>query len=241
MARRVIVFDVNETLLDLGGLDDLFESTFGDALARSQWFAQLLSLSMTATIVEDYRDFSSLARVALDQVAARHRLRAADDELQRILQRMQQLAPHGDARPALERLKAAGFRLAALTNSAPSVAQAQLRHAGLDTFFEAILSVDEARRFKPAPAPYRMAAHHMQVSMPELRMVAAHDWDIIGAMAGGVPGRFRGARGHSLPGTRAAAGCVRSEPRRRGRGDCKGRRLAGACRAFQPPSVVCLL
>jgi len=39
MARRVIVFDVNETLLDLGGLDDLFESTFGDALARSQWFA----------------------------------------------------------------------------------------------------------------------------------------------------------------------------------------------------------
>ena len=42
MARRVIVFDVNETLLDLGGLDDLFESIFGDALARSQWFAQLL-------------------------------------------------------------------------------------------------------------------------------------------------------------------------------------------------------
>ena len=58
MARRVIVFDVNETLLDLGGLDDLFESIFGDALARSQWFAQLLRLSMTATIVEDYRDFS---------------------------------------------------------------------------------------------------------------------------------------------------------------------------------------
>jgi 2-haloacid dehalogenase len=199
MARRVIVFDVNETLLDLGGLDDLFESTFGDALARSQWFAQLLSLSMTATIVEDYRDFSSLARVALDQVAARHRLRPADDELQRILQRMQQLAPHGDARPALERLKAAGFRLAALTNSAPSVAQAQLRHAGLDTFFEAILSVDEARRFKPAPAPYRMAAHHMQVSMPELRMVAAHDWDIIGAMAAGCRGAFVARGGIAFP------------------------------------------
>ena len=178
MARRVIVFDVNETLLDLGGLDDLFESIFGDALARSQWFAQLLSLSMTATIVEDYRDFSSLARAALDQVVVRYRVQPAEHELQVLLQRMQQLAPHRDAPPALECLRAGGFRLAALTNSAPSVARAQLRYAGLDDFFEAILSVDEVRRFKPAPAPYRMAARHMQVSISELRMVAAHDWDL---------------------------------------------------------------
>jgi 2-haloacid dehalogenase len=199
MARRVIVFDVNETLLDLGGLDDLFESTFGDALARNQWFAQLLSLSMTATIVEDYRDFSSLARAALDQMAARCGVQPSDDELQCILQRIQRLAPHGDAHPCLQRLRAAGFRLAALTNSAPNVAQAQLRHAGLDGFFEAILSVDEARRFKPAPAPYRMAARHMQVSMSELRMVAAHDWDIIGAMAAGCRGAFVARGGTAFP------------------------------------------
>jgi len=199
MARRVIVFDVNETLLDLGGLDDLFETTFGDALARRQWFAQLLSLSMTATLVEDYRDFSSLARGALDQMAARYRVRPGDDELQRILQRIQQLAPHGDAHPALERLKADGFRLAALTNSAPGVARAQLRYAGLDGFFEAILSVDEVRRFKPAPAPYRMAARHLQVTMPELRMVAAHDWDIIGAMAAGCRGAFVARGGAAFP------------------------------------------
>lgn len=112
---------------------------------------------------------------------------------------MQQLAPHGDARPALERLRAGGFRLAALTNSAPSVARAQLRYAALDGFFEAILSVDEARRFKPAPAPYRMAARHMRVSMPELRMVAAHDWDIIGAMAAGCQGAFVARGGGAFP------------------------------------------
>ena len=199
MARRVIVFDVNETLLDLGGLDDLFESIFGDALARSQWFAQLLSLSMTATIVEDYRDFSSLARAALDQVVVRYRVQPAEHELQVLLQRMQQLAPHRDAPPALECLRAGGFRLAALTNSAPSVARAQLRDAGLDDFFEAILSVDEVRRFKPAPAPYRMAARHMQVSISELRMVAAHDWDIIGAMAAGCRGAFVARGGVAFP------------------------------------------
>lgn len=190
MRRRVIVFDVNETLLDLGGLDEPFQDVFGDTLAKGQWFAKLLNLALTATIVEDYRDFSMLARAALQQVAVQHRVSLTDSQTVQILDRMRHLPAHTDAPPALERLRAAGFRLAALTNSAPAVAQEQLRHAGLAPFFEAILSVDEARRFKPAPAPYRMAARYLQVRTYDLRMVAVHDWDIIGAMAAGCQGAF---------------------------------------------------
>ena len=77
--------------------------------------------------------------------------------------------------------------------------QAQLQHARLDRFFEAILSVDEVRRFKPAPAPYRMAAQRMQVGVSALRMVAAHDWDIIGAMAAGCRGAFVARGGTAFP------------------------------------------
>lgn len=190
MPQRVIVFDVNETLLDLGRLDAPFQAAFGDTQAKSQWFGQLLQLAMTATLVEDYRDFSTLARAALDLVAARRGLNLTADQSQHILQQMRQLAPHADAQPALTRLQTAGFRLAALTNSAPAVARAQLDNAGLAPFFEAILSVDEVRRFKPAPAPYRLAARHLQVAMSDLRLVAAHDWDITGAMAAGCRGAF---------------------------------------------------
>lgn len=190
MPQRVIVFDVNETLLDLRSLDQPFQDAFGNTQAKSQWFAQLLHLAMTATIVEDYRDFSALARAALELIAARHGQSLAEDQIKRILEQMRHLRPRADARPALERLQAAGFRLAALTNSAPAVAQAQLNNADLASFFEAILSVDETRRFKPAPAPYRMAARHLQVKISDLRMVAVHDWDIIGAMAAGCRGAF---------------------------------------------------
>ncbi|EAZ97521.1 haloacid dehalogenase type II [Marinobacter sp. ELB17] len=190
MPQRVIVFDVNETLLDLGGLDQPFQEVFGDTQAKSQWFAQLLNLALTVTIVEDYRDFSALGRTALELVAARHGLRLAEGQIKRILEQMQHLSPHADARPSLERLQAAGFRLAALTNSIPVVAQAQLHNAGLAPFFEAILSVDETRRFKPAPEPYRMAAQRLQVNTSDLRMVAVHDWDVIGAMAAGCQGAF---------------------------------------------------
>lgn len=190
MPQRVIVFDVNETLLDLGGLDQHFQEVFGDTQAKSQWFAKLLNLALTATIVDSYHDFSTLGRAALELVAAKHGMTLAEGQITHILGHMQQLPPHADARPSLERLQAAGFRLAALTNSAPAVAQAQLHNAGLAPFFEAILSVDETRRFKPAPEPYRMAAEHLQVNTSDLRMVAVHDWDIIGAMAAGCQGAF---------------------------------------------------
>lgn len=199
MPRRVIVFDVNETLLDLSHLDTTFHEVFGDTRARQQWFTQLLKLAMTATIVEDYRDFSALARIALEQVATLYGLRLGDGQIERFARHMQQLPPHADAQPALARLRASGFRLAALTNSAPTVARAQLQHAGLADLFGAILSVDEARRFKPAPAPYRMAARHLQVKVSELRMVAVHDWDIIGAMAAGCRGAFVARDGIAFP------------------------------------------
>jgi 2-haloacid dehalogenase len=47
--RRVQVFDVNETLLDLAGLDPLFERVFGDAGIRQVWFAQLIQSALVAT------------------------------------------------------------------------------------------------------------------------------------------------------------------------------------------------
>ncbi|MDQ3655068.1 MAG: haloacid dehalogenase type II, partial [Chloroflexota bacterium] len=40
--NRVIVFDVNETLLDVGALDPLFVRMFGDATVRREWFGQML-------------------------------------------------------------------------------------------------------------------------------------------------------------------------------------------------------
>ena len=40
---RVCVFDVNETLLDLGTLDAQFERIFGNASARQTWFGQFLT------------------------------------------------------------------------------------------------------------------------------------------------------------------------------------------------------
>src|SRR5699024_5465054 len=100
--------------------------------------------------------------------------------------------------PALARLQQAGFRLAALTNSAAEAAQAQLGNAGLAAYFEHILSVDEVRCYKPAPQPYRMAASRLGVDTGQIRMVAVHDWDVIGAMSAGCTGAFVARNGSAF-------------------------------------------
>jgi 2-haloacid dehalogenase len=189
--RRVIAFDVNETLLDLAALDPHFRRVFGDeAEGRGEWFNQVIELAMSATAANAYFDFGAVGDAALTMVAARRNVELTPAARADILGGMRALPPHPDARPGLDRLRAAGFRLAALTNSSTPAAEAQLGHAGLRGYFEQVLSVDRVRRLKPAPEVYRMAAASLGVPPAELRLVAAHSWDVAGALRAGCAAAF---------------------------------------------------
>lgn len=199
MSRRGLVcFDVNETLLDLNVLDVLFAEQ-GGAAARRAWFAQLLLTAQTVTLADRYQDFSRLARLALRQTAAAQRWELDSQFEADLFAALAELPPHADALEALGRLRAAGFQLAALTNSAPAAVRAQLTRAGLAGAFDAILSVDPVGRYKPAPEPYRMAAGHFGLATAQMWMVAAHDWDVLGAMAAGCGGVFIARHGAFFP------------------------------------------
>lgn len=187
---RVLAFDVNETLLDLAGLDEPFAEVFGSASVRSEWFDQLIRTALLTTVAGPYVTFGEIGRRALDVLARRRGRALGDDEAKRILSRMRELPSHSDVRPALEMLKGRGFRLAALTNSTAEVEQAQLSNAGLADLFEQALSADAVKRLKPAPEPYRMAAERMGTDVAGMRMIAAHDWDVAGAMRAGCAAAF---------------------------------------------------
>ena len=101
-----------------------------------------------------------------------------------------QLPAHPVLAGALQRLRDAGLRLASLTNSTEQVARAQLEHAGLIDRFELVLSADTVQRLKPAPEPYLMAAERLGVPVGEVRLIAAHAWDIAGATQAGCATAF---------------------------------------------------
>ncbi len=187
---RTIVFDVNETLLDIGALEPHFVRTFGDRFSLREWFDTLLLYSEVVSLAGPYADFSALAAAALDMTAGSRGILLSPEDRARILSGTRSLPPHPDVRNGVSRLKDAGFRTVALTNSAPAMVAEQLRHAELDDLFERVFSVDAVRRFKPAPEPYRFVANELGVETRDLRMVAAHGWDIAGAMQAGCAGAF---------------------------------------------------
>jgi 2-haloacid dehalogenase len=187
---RVCVFDVNETLLDLGALDPHFQRAFGDEGVRQQWFAQFIQNAFVTTIIERYQPFGAVGAAALDMIAKRRGVTLSPDDRDAILNAIRTLPPHPEVREALERLRSAGVRLASLTNSTSEVATAQLTHAGLVDLFESILSADEVHRLKPAPEPYLYAARVMGVEASQVRLIAAHAWDIAGALQAGCAAAF---------------------------------------------------
>lgn len=184
------VFDVNETLLDLRILDPLFAETFGDATARREWFAQMLQLAFVSTITNEYRDFGVLGAAALDMLASRRGVSLQRERRTALLGGLRQLPPHPEVPASLKRLREAGLRLVSLTNSTLAVSHAQLSSAGLEGYFERQFSADTVRRLKPAPEPYQMVARELGVSLADLCLVAAHTWDIAGALKAGCSAAF---------------------------------------------------
>lgn len=187
---RIIVFDVNETLLDLQALDPHFQRIFGSASVKQNWFAQVLQSSMVATITNAYVDFGTIGSHALEITAARQGIQLSGNDRQKISEAMLTLPPHPDVIENLERLRQAGLRLATVTNSAQKAVNAQLTNAGLMDYFEQALSVDAVQRFKPAAQVYQMAAKKLNVDIGQMRLVAAHEWDVTGAIRAGAAAAF---------------------------------------------------
>ncbi len=185
---RTLVFDVNETLLDLRALDPLFEQGFGDARVRQQWFSLVLQNAMTMTMTGSYQDFLAVGAASLEMVAARRGVTLRNTDKDAIRETMRNLPPHDDVLVNLRRLNQAGFRMAALTNSPPDAATQQLEHAGIAPMLDRIMTVDPVRKFKPAREVYESAATTLGITTKDICMVAAHDWDIAGAMAAGCAG-----------------------------------------------------
>jgi 2-haloacid dehalogenase len=195
---RILVFDVNETLLDVSALAPHFVRIFHDAGTLREWFSTLLLYSQVATLTDLYRDFSTIAGAALEMVAKGRGVVLSAEDRTGVLEAMLSLPAHPDVREGLQRLRDEGFRLVALTNSSRHAVEAQIANAGLLDLFEHTFSVDAVRRFKPAPEPYRFVAGELGVDTSGLRMVAAHAWDIVGAMRAGCAAAFVARPGKSL-------------------------------------------
>lgn len=139
---RVLLFDVNETLLDIEPLRKAVADVLLDDDAAKLWFTTMLQYSLVMTVSDQYASFGDIGAAVLQMLARNRDVVLKAEDAKQVMSVIRTLPPHPDVRPALDRLKARGIRLATLTNSSQEVVEAQMRHASLDGFFERMLSVE---------------------------------------------------------------------------------------------------
>lgn len=184
-APSIIVFDVNETLIDIESIAPFFERVFGDRKVVREWFNQLILYSDAITLSGYYQTFFTLGQGVLEMLATIHGVSVKPSDVEELRTSMLTMPAHKDVPEGLQMLKSAGFRLMTLTNSPPDKGGSPLERAGLAHFIERQFSIDSVRRFKPAPQVYHLVAELLEVPPSAICLVAAHTWDTIGAQSVG--------------------------------------------------------
>lgn len=183
----VIVFDVNETLSDMAPLAGRFEDLGAPGLLARVWFAALLRDGFALAATGGNEPFARLAEGALRAVLAGATLnRPAGEAVEHVLSGFGELAVHPGVPEGVRVLRQHGLRLVTLTNGSAQVADSLLTRAGIRGEFEALLSVEDAEAWKPAPAAYAYAARACSVPIAQMLLVAVHPWDIHGAHQAGM-------------------------------------------------------
>jgi 2-haloacid dehalogenase len=184
---RAVAFDLF-TVFDPRGPDRrVAELLDGHASLAATWKTRLFEYSWLRAASGQYVDFARLVRDALTYAARAHGVVLEDDVRARLEASLVELDPWPDARAVLERLRAAGLHLAPLANFAPSMIDALLAHAGFDDLFDARISTDEARTYKPDPRAYALAETTFGLSREEIAFAAFGGWDAAGASWYGYP------------------------------------------------------
>jgi 2-haloacid dehalogenase len=199
MAQRpVIVFDTNETLLDLETLRPTFKRIFKDPAALRLWFGDLIIYSEALTLAGVYVSFSEIGAAVLRMFGATRGIAISDADAAELNERFASMPPHPQVPAALHRLRDHGFRLFTLTDNTAEVSGRQLEKGGIIDLFDRRFSVDDTvHRHKPAPEAYQSVARALTVDLGDICLVACHVWDTIGALAAGCQAALILRRGNA--------------------------------------------
>lgn len=189
---KVIIFDVNETLLDLESM----RKSVGAAIDGREdllplWFSTMLHHSLVVSATGDYDSFGNIGAAALQMVAEINGIEISEEKAKKaILTPLRSLPAHSDVAQGLAKLKAQGYKLVTLTNSSLKGVRLQLKNAKLSQYFDDNLSIESVGVFKPHLSTYQWAIKELGVNADDALMVAAHGWDVAGADKAGLQTAF---------------------------------------------------
>ncbi|MGA7325140.1 MAG: haloacid dehalogenase type II [Rhodomicrobium sp.] len=181
----LIVFDVNETLLDLQTMQPVFERIFSDKSAMRLWFDDLILYSTALTVAGCYVPFTDIGSAVMKMLADTRGIKIEDADKKELTDKFSTMPPYPEVPPALRKLRDAGFRLFTLTDNLLEIQTRQLEHGGIAGLFERRFSADGVKHHKPSRQAYAYVEKELGVEPPQLLLIACHTWDTLGAVAAG--------------------------------------------------------
>jgi 2-haloacid dehalogenase len=185
VALPLIVFDVNETLLDLDTMEPTFERIFGDKSTMRLWFADLILYSAALTVARCYVPFTDIGSAVMKMLADTRGVKIDDRDKKELTEKFSTMPPHPEVPADLGKLRETGFRLFTLTDNVLEVQTRQLEHGGIVDLFERRFSADGVKHHKPSREAYAYIETELGVEPSQLCLVACHTWDTLGAVAAG--------------------------------------------------------
>ncbi|KJC41590.1 haloacid dehalogenase type II [Bradyrhizobium sp. LTSP857] len=181
----LIVFDVNETLLDLETMEPTFARIFGDKDAMRLWFANFILYSSALTVAGCYVPFTDIGAAVMKMLADTKGIRIDERDKKELTERFSTMPPHPEVPAALRKLRDAGFRLFTLTDNLLEVQTRQLTHGGIVDLFERRFSADGVKHHKPSREAYGYVERELGAKPSQFCLIACHTWDTLGAVAAG--------------------------------------------------------
>jgi 2-haloacid dehalogenase len=181
-----VAFDVVETLFALDPVQERLTEAGLPSGILPFWFATFLRDALAMDAAGTYASFEEVAKGSLHVVMLSHGVEPTKAKIASVIDAFAELPAHPDVAPAFEKLRAAGVRIATLTNGSAKTTQRLLERAGVEKVVSATISIDEVKRWKPAREVYMHAAKTLDVEASKLALVAAHGWDVHGAKVVGL-------------------------------------------------------
>ncbi len=184
---RACVFDAYGTLLDVHSAVSRNSASVGevaDALS-SLWRQRQLEYTWTRSLMNQYADFWEVTREALEYALESFHLDGHDSLKESLMNSYLELAAYPDVADTLQRIRSLGMTTAVLSNGTPHMLREALQANHLSANFDACLSVDELKLYKPDPRVYQLACDRLGVSPQQVCFISANTWDLAGAAAFG--------------------------------------------------------
>ncbi|WKD51263.1 haloacid dehalogenase type II [Microbulbifer spongiae] len=183
-----LALDVYGTLINTHGVVAILAEWIGPKANTfsGTWREKQLEYAFRRGLMQIYEPFSRCTSDALEYTCRFYRIQLTKEQKKRIIDSYLMLPAFEDVAPALAALDKRGVQMTAFSNGEEKAVESLLRHAGLRDYFQAIVSCDCIRTFKPDPAVYSYLMRKTRVLAKNLWLVSSNPFDVIGAMSAGL-------------------------------------------------------